>query len=203
MALTATFRRLSVSVRERKASVLHPRRPCQRPERKWDEQRGYTSQAMFRAEGTPKPSLRIPASFRARTPGRGFPPLNTRTQRRAALANPRPTVRRLDARQRLPPLEPVLWVVPPLNTPARVPPRLHDPKGTPAPLCFCLAKCGPLPATFSMPNSPDDLPDFHPQTVLRDWGNGQAFRLADALTGVSVFGTTGSGRTTPNAEIVL
>jgi hypothetical protein len=42
---------------------------------------------MFRAEGTPKPSLRIPASFRACPPGRGFPPLKPRTQRRAALWN--------------------------------------------------------------------------------------------------------------------
>ena len=39
----------------------------------------YTSQAMFRAKGTPKPSLRIPASFRAQPPGRGCPPLKTRT----------------------------------------------------------------------------------------------------------------------------
>jgi len=35
------------------------------------------------------------------------------------------------------------------------------------------------------------------QTELRDWGNGQAFRLSDALTGVCVFGTTGSGITRP------
>jgi hypothetical protein len=39
------------------------------------------------------------------------------------------------------------------------------------------------------------LPDFHPQTVLRDWQNGHAFRLADAQTGVIVFGATGSGKT--------
>ncbi|HTS17717.1 MAG TPA: TraM recognition domain-containing protein [Verrucomicrobiae bacterium] len=45
-----------------------------------------------------------------------------------------------------------------------------------------------------------DLPDFHPQTVLRDWGNGQAFRLADAQTGVCVFGATGSGKTSGPAK---
>jgi len=45
-----------------------------------------------------------------------------------------------------------------------------------------------------------DLPDFHPQTVLRDWNNGQAFRLADALTGVCVFGATGSGKTSGPAK---
>jgi len=39
------------------------------------------------------------------------------------------------------------------------------------------------------------LPDFHPLTIVRDWGNGQAFRIADALTGVAVFGATGSGKT--------
>jgi len=44
------------------------------------------------------------------------------------------------------------------------------------------------------------LPDFHPQTVLRDWGNGQAFRLADAQTGVCVFGATGSGKTSGPAK---
>jgi hypothetical protein len=31
-----------------------------------------------------------------------------------------------------------------------------------------------------------NLPDFHPRTVLRDWENGEAFHLADALTGVCV-----------------
>jgi hypothetical protein len=49
--------------------------------------------------------------------------------------------------------------------------------------------------------SPHDvLPEFHPQTVLRDWGNGQAFRLADAQTGVCVFGATGSGKTSGPAK---
>jgi hypothetical protein len=45
-----------------------------------------------------------------------------------------------------------------------------------------------------MPDSPDDLPDFHPQTVLRDLEDGQGFRLADALTGVCAFSATGSGK---------
>jgi hypothetical protein len=27
-----------------------------------------------------------------------------------------------------------------------------------------------------------DLPDFHPRTVLWDWENGEAFHLTDALT---------------------
>ena len=44
------------------------------------------------------------------------------------------------------------------------------------------------------------LPQFHPQTIIRDWGNGQAFRLSDALTGVSVFGATGSGKTSGPAK---
>jgi hypothetical protein len=44
------------------------------------------------------------------------------------------------------------------------------------------------------------LPPFHPLTVLRDWGNGLGFRLADALTGVCVFGATGSGKTSGPAK---
>jgi hypothetical protein len=36
--------------------------------------------------------------------------------------------------------------------------------------------------------------------VIRDWGKGQAFRLADALTGVAVFGATGSGKTSGVAK---
>ncbi len=44
------------------------------------------------------------------------------------------------------------------------------------------------------------LPDYHPQTVIREWGNGQGFRLADALTGVAVFGATGSGKTSGPAK---
>jgi hypothetical protein len=44
------------------------------------------------------------------------------------------------------------------------------------------------------------LPDFHPLTPVRDWGNGQAFRLADALTGVAAFGATGSGKTSGIAK---
>jgi hypothetical protein len=45
-----------------------------------------------------------------------------------------------------------------------------------------------------------ELSPFHPQTPLRDWGNGQGFRLADALTGVCVFGATGSGKTSGPAK---
>ena len=45
-----------------------------------------------------------------------------------------------------------------------------------------------------------DLPEFHPQTVLRDWGNGSGFRIADAQTGVCVFGATGSGKTSGPAK---
>jgi hypothetical protein len=48
--------------------------------------------------------------------------------------------------------------------------------------------------------SPVELPDFHPLTVIRDWRDGQAFRLSDALTGVAVFGATGSGKTSGAAK---
>lgn len=57
-----------------------------------------------------------------------------------------------------------------------------------------------MPPEFTVPNPPAELPDYHPQTVLRDWGNGQAFHLADALTGVCVFGATGSGKTSGPAK---
>jgi hypothetical protein len=53
---------------------------------------------------------------------------------------------------------------------------------------------------FGVPPPDQELPEFHPQTVLRDWNNGQAFRLADALTGVCVFGATGSGKTSGPAK---
>jgi hypothetical protein len=53
---------------------------------------------------------------------------------------------------------------------------------------------------FGMADDLDDLPEFHPQTVIRDWGSGQAFHLSDALTGVSVFGATGSGKTSGPAK---
>lgn len=39
------------------------------------------------------------------------------------------------------------------------------------------------------------LPPFHPDTIIRVWGGGDAFRVSDALTGVCVFGATGSGKT--------
>lgn len=41
---------------------------------------------------------------------------------------------------------------------------------------------------------------FHPDTIIRDWGNGHAFRLSDAQTGVIVFGATGSGKTSGPAK---
>jgi DNA segregation ATPase FtsK/SpoIIIE-like protein len=46
----------------------------------------------------------------------------------------------------------------------------------------------------------DDLPNFHPLTVIRDWKNRQEFRLADAESGVAVFGATGSGKTSGSAK---
>ncbi len=50
------------------------------------------------------------------------------------------------------------------------------------------------------PSTHTSLPDFHPQTVIRDWNNGDAFHLSDALTGVCVFGATGSGKTSGPAK---
>lgn len=41
---------------------------------------------------------------------------------------------------------------------------------------------------------------FQPTTLIRDWGKGDAFRLSDALTGVCVFGATGSGKTSGPAK---
>jgi hypothetical protein len=53
---------------------------------------------------------------------------------------------------------------------------------------------------MSLLRSSGSLPPFHPLTVVRDWGNGQAFRIADALTGVAAFGATGSGKTSGVAK---
>jgi len=50
-----------------------------------------------------------------------------------------------------------------------------------------------------MPQSPANLPEFHPQTILREWGE-DAFHLSDALTGAVVFGATGSGKTSGVAK---
>jgi len=47
---------------------------------------------------------------------------------------------------------------------------------------------------------PAPLPEFHRLTVIREWPKEQPFRLADALTGVSVFGATGSGKTSGVAK---
>ena len=57
-----------------------------------------------------------------------------------------------------------------------------------------------VPTLFRMSYGKNELPEFHPQTVLRDWGNGEGFRLSDALTGVCVFGATGSGKTSGPAK---
>src|ERR1700691_5087312 len=40
-----------------------------------------------------------------------------------------------------------------------------------------------------------ETPEFHPTRLLRNWGDGEGFRLSDALTGVDIFGATGSGKT--------
>jgi len=54
------------------------------------------------------------------------------------------------------------------------------------------------------PTKSDALPDFHPSTVIRDWGEGQALRIEDALTGISVFGATGSGKSSgPGRNIAM
>jgi hypothetical protein len=50
---------------------------------------------------------------------------------------------------------------------------------------------------------PEVLPEYHPLTVLRDWGKvspGSAFRISDAQTGVVAFGATGSGKTSGPAS---
>ncbi len=53
---------------------------------------------------------------------------------------------------------------------------------------------------FGRKDAVADTPDFHPLTVIRDWGGAQGFRLDDALTGVCVFGATGSGKTSGPAK---
>jgi hypothetical protein len=45
------------------------------------------------------------------------------------------------------------------------------------------------------PKASPNLYPFHPTTLLRDWGNGEGYTVYDALTGVAIFGATGSGKT--------
>jgi hypothetical protein len=40
-----------------------------------------------------------------------------------------------------------------------------------------------------------ELAPFHPHRLLCDWDNGDGMRISDAVTGVAVFGATGSGKT--------
>lgn len=49
---------------------------------------------------------------------------------------------------------------------------------------------------------PPQAAPWHPMTLIREWftEQHQGFRLADALTGVSVFGATGSGKTSGPAK---
>ena len=65
---------------------------------------------------------------------------------------------------------------------------------------FLLPEKPAIAYLFRVKASNNDPPEFHPQTVIRDWGDGQAFRLADAQTGVCVFGATGSGKTSGTAK---
>jgi type IV secretory pathway TraG/TraD family ATPase VirD4 len=46
------------------------------------------------------------------------------------------------------------------------------------------------------------LPRFHPATPIRELGDGEKFSIADATTGVAVFGATGSGKTTGTGEFL-
>lgn len=83
------------------------------------------------------------------------------------------------------------------DTGERVMQSLHDYSN---PLFF-LAGARPVLSTSSpVAKTSDQLPEFHPQTVIRDWGDGNGFRLADAQTGVCVFGATGSGKTSGPAK---
>jgi hypothetical protein len=63
---------------------------------------------------------------------------------------------------------------------------------------FLLKKTG---EALPVPN--EELPKYHPFTVLRDWNalsKGAAFRISDAQTGVISFGATGSGKTSGPAK---
>ena len=53
----------------------------------------------------------------------------------------------------------------------------------------------PFDMKFFRTSPKPKLPDFHPDTVIRDFGDGDAFRLGDAYCGVVCFGATGSGKT--------
>lgn len=48
---------------------------------------------------------------------------------------------------------------------------------------------------FGIEKPNQSLSQFDPNTVIRQWGTTHAFRIADAQTGVCIFGATGSGKT--------
>lgn len=57
-----------------------------------------------------------------------------------------------------------------------------------------------LPRRFKRSPASAAAAEYHPSTVLRDWGAGQGFRIGDALTGVCCFGATGSGKSSGPAK---
>jgi hypothetical protein len=95
-----------------------------------------------------------PGTASLETLPKGVPPLE-----------PPPTVRRLDAARALP-----LWT----GQQGRVAPD--------NPARFPLPGKPALATPFCVKAGKNELPEFYPQTLLRDRGNGQAFRLADAPT---------------------
>lgn len=54
---------------------------------------------------------------------------------------------------------------------------------------------GNFPFRRSAARSESTLPPFHPHQLLCDWDGGDGMRISDAVTGVAVFGSTGSGKT--------
>jgi hypothetical protein len=49
---------------------------------------------------------------------------------------------------------------------------------------------------------PASLPSFHPETVIREWTNGQHFSVGGAETGVRVFGAIGFGKTSGTGRLL-
>lgn len=56
-----------------------------------------------------------------------------------------------------------------------------------------------LRKVFSGPE-PQLLPEHHPSTVIRNWGDNRGYRIADAQSGTFVSGATGSGKTSGPAK---
>ena len=71
-----------------------------------------------------------------------------------------------------------------------------------APGGYIIQPGAPVSAPYTAPTVPEVSADHPPDLPLWEWGEGDTFTLADATTGVAVFGATGSGKTSGPARML-